>query len=94
VLGWSANELDDHSRDLLLERLREHGEASGLLLVLEPLAGSVSPWWKTWRRALAALGVAEGEFKRAVERPAWIRQMDKAAQLDHRMLGARWLAGP
>ena len=94
VLGWSANEMAEAEREALLERI---GRAIGFgarLVLFEPLAGASVPWWRTWREALEPLGVADFECKTPVALPEWIARLDKASGLDHRVLGARLLAGP
>ena len=64
------------------------------LLVLEPLAGRISPWWPALAAAFAARGCRTDELRIAWERPDWIETLDAAAGLDHREIGARILAGP
>lgn len=90
VLGWTANELDVDVRDALLGRLEAHLDDGGGLLLLEPVASGVVPWWPEWTARLAGAGAREGEFKLAVELPGWLRDMDRASGLDHRVLSARW----
>jgi SAM-dependent methyltransferase len=94
ALGWSANELAVRERDALLERLVRAIGFGARVVLLEPLAGSVVPWWPAWRAALAPLGVADFECKVPVALPEWIARLDKASGLDHRVLGARLLVGP
>lgn len=94
VLGWSANELAEAERDALLERLLRAIGFGARVVLLEPLAGAAVPWWRHWREALAPLGVEDFECKVPVALPEWIARLDKASGLDHRVLGARLLAGP
>lgn len=94
VLGWAVNELDPLARAGLLAGLRRVLAAGAQLLLLEPLAGPASPWWREWADALAPLGVEEPRHKLRVVLPEWIARLDRAAGLDHRVLGARVLAGP
>lgn len=94
VLGWAVNELDERSRNALGERLVRAIESGVRVLLLEPLASGVVPWWPEWGTELARLGVADIESKARVEVPEWIARVDRAAGLDHRVIGARVLAGP
>jgi len=94
VLGWAVNELDERARGALLAGLRRALGAGARLLLLEPLAGPASPWWREWADALAPLAVEEPRVKVRVALPEWIARLDRAAGLDHRVLGARVLVGP
>ena len=94
VLGWSANEMTARDRDELLERLVRAIGFGARVVLLEPLAGAAVPWWPAWRDVLTPLGVIEHECKVPVALPEWIARLDKASGLDHRVLGARLLAGP
>ena len=94
LLGWSANEMDERARDALLERIVRAIGFGTRILLFEPLAGSIVPWWPAWRAALAPLGLADFECKARVALPEWVARLDAASGLDHRVLGARALAGP
>ncbi len=86
VLGWVVNELEAHPRDELRERLRAALTRGARVVVAEPLARGVSPWWEAWGEALDARSET---VRLRVERPAWIEKMDLASGLDHSTLGAR-----
>ena len=94
VLGWVVNEMDERARADLLEVLARSLGAGVRLLVFEPLAGPAAPWWSEWAQRLGALGAEDGELRVRVVLPEWLAQLDRAAGLDHRLLGARLLAGP
>ncbi len=94
VLGWAVNELEESNRRALFQTLTGALEAGVALVLLEPLAGSAVPWWRPWALALDDRGVWEGTLKRSLARPEWIARLDKASGLDHRVIGARILAGP
>jgi len=91
LLAWTTNELADPARDELRGDLQRARERGARLLLLEPLSGRASPWWNDWCEALPE--IRNDTLKRRVTRPAWIAQMDKAAGLDHSVLGARLLVG-
>jgi SAM-dependent methyltransferase len=91
--GWAAGELEDSARDGLLRRLIAALRRGSPILVLEPLAGRASPWWTEWAKQLAPWGVRDELIRVAIERPSFIRDMDKAARLDHQVIGARVLVG-
>lgn len=94
LLAWVANEVPDDVRRTLLPALEAALRRGSRLLLVEPLAGSVSPWWPDWSAALRPLSVSDAELKQRVDLPPWLARMDHAAGLDHRTLGARLLAGP
>jgi len=94
VLGWAVNELDERSRNALGEHLVRAIESGVRVLLLEPLAGGVVPWWSEWCAELARLGVVDRESKARVALPEWITRVDRASGLDHRVVGARVLVGP
>jgi hypothetical protein len=94
VLGWVLNECDARTRDAVAERLAEAAGRGVSVLVAEPLAGFVAPWWDGLAQRLEPHGLHARIWKAPVVLPAWIRKMDRAAGLDHGTLGARLLAGP
>ena len=94
LLGWAVNELAERARDALLEAVAAALRTGAALLLLEPLAGPVTPWWPAWVQALAPRGVEERLLKVPVDLPEWLARLDAAAGLDHSVLGARVLAGP
>jgi SAM-dependent methyltransferase len=94
VLGWALNEFDEDAREKVVARLLDALGAGIRVLVLEPLAGSASPWWRAVAEALSARDVEEPRFKMRLSLPEWLARLDRAAGLHHRVLGARVLAGP
>lgn len=60
VLGWSVNELKDEARRTLLPVLLDLARAGASILVIEPMARRVTPWWDEWAATFGeARGVAE-----------------------------------
>jgi hypothetical protein len=94
LLAWVVNELDAPAREEIEHSLCDAIGRGCRVLVLEPLAGGVSPWWPDWSRRFRAEGLREEQVKLRVVLPAWIAKMDRASGLDHAALGARILAGP
>jgi len=94
VVGWCANELAEGARDALLARLLDAAARGAGVIVAEPLATAVTPWWRAWLGAFAPLGGAAREARLRVALPEALARLDRAAGLDHRELGARVLAVP
>lgn len=89
VAAYAMNELPDTARTSVEARLLEAAAAGTRVLVVEPIARSLTPWWNAFAgRAIAAGGRAD-EWRLAADLPPLLRLLDKAAGLDHRELTAR-----
>jgi hypothetical protein len=95
LAAFSANELTGEARDRLLQRLLDRAARGDAVLVVEPLAKSVAPWWAGWRDAFTRAGGRADEWRFRIELPAIVAKLDRAAGLDHRELTARslWIVG-
>ena len=91
VAAFAVNELDPPTRDCLLPRLLSHAERGGHVLVVEPLAGFVAPWWPAWERAFQSSGGRANEWRTPASLPAIVEKLDRAAGLNHRELTGRSL---
>jgi len=93
VAGWLANELTDDQRTHLLDRLLEARDRGAAVLVVEPIARSIAPWWETWARVVDHAGGRADEWRFEVALPELVRRLDRAAGLSHTPLTARslWL---
>lgn len=94
VVAWCANELPDAARDALLAALSEAAARGAGLVVAEPLATGVAPWWRAWVAAFASRGGHATEARVRLALPTYLARLDRAAGLDHRELGARVLWVP
>jgi SAM-dependent methyltransferase len=94
LAAFSLNEMSEAGRNSILERLVKRRRGGERLLVVEPLAGFVAPWWNGWRDAVVRGGGREDAWRFRVELPAIVAKLDRAAGLDHRELSGRslWLA--
>ena len=88
VAAFTVNELETAERDALLARLLGGG---GPLLIVEPLARGVSPWWEEWEAAFRDSGGRADEWRFRADLPPALKLLDRAAGLDHAQLTARSL---
>jgi len=93
VAGWVVNELEDRARTELLPRLVDLAARGVRVLIVEPIATSVSPWWPEWSAAFEAAGGRADEWRFRMELPQLVRRLDKAAGMRHDEVTARslWL---
>ena len=93
LLAFAVNEIaDDAERHALRTRLLAHAGAGGRVLIVEPLAGFVAPWWQEWQDAFAAAGGRADEWRVHAELPPIVEKLDRAAGLNHRELKGRSLS--
>jgi hypothetical protein len=103
VAAFTLNELNDSARDALLTQALNRGRDDrdrgnrprepNQVLVVEPVAGFVAPWWDRWKEAIVSAGGRSDEWRFRADLPALVAKLDRAAGLDHRVLTARslWL---
>ena len=93
LAAFTLNELPDPAREALLTRLVERAcQSQGdRVLIVEPIAGFVAPWWNKWRATFEASGGRADEWRVRPPLPAIVAKLDRAAGLDHRELTARSL---
>jgi hypothetical protein len=92
LLAFAVNEIADAAqRDALLTRLIDAASAGAHVVVVEPLAGFVAPWWNQWRDAFEHIGGHANEWRFRMALPPIVEKLDRAAGLNHRELKARTL---
>lgn len=91
VAGWVVNELSDEARGAFRELLLTQARRGVPVLIVEPIATRVSPWWPAWTEAFAPLGGRTDEWRFRVELPDLLKRFDRAAGLRHDELTARTL---
>lgn len=92
VAAFALNEMDDAARDQVLTGLIGHAGRGGQVLIVEPLAGFVAPWWATWQRRVEAAGGRADQWRARVSLPPLVEKLDRAAGLNHREIKGRSLA--
>jgi hypothetical protein len=91
LAAFTLNELADPARDAVLRDLFERAAAGDRVLIVEPLARGVAPWWNRWEREALAAGGRSDEWRFRLELPAIVTKLDRAAGLNHREVTGRSL---
>jgi hypothetical protein len=89
IAGWTINELAKADRDQLLDVVDQLLARGVTLVVLEPLARGVAPWWDEWAARLAPRNVRECDVKAEVDLPAPLDAFSEAAGFRKKELGVR-----
>ena len=92
IAGWAINELDPAARAGLLDIVDTLLARGVTLVILEPLARGVTPWWDEWAARLAPHGVHAGDVKLDVALPAPLAGFSTAAGFRKQELGVRVMA--
>ncbi len=95
LAAFTLNELPDAARETLLTRLLDRAAKGDRVLVVEPLAGFVAPWWKKWRAAVESSAGRADEWRIRADLPVIVAKLDRAAGLNHREITGRslWIPG-
>jgi len=95
IAAYVLNELPSDKRDRVLEQLFTAGAHGVRVLILEPIARAVTPWWDDAAVQAARAGGRTDEWRFREPLPPLLQILDKAAGLDHRELTVRsmWLPG-
>jgi hypothetical protein len=91
LAAFALNELSGESRSAMLERLLARAAGGDRVLIVEPLARGVAPWWNDAASRVQAAGGRADEWRFRAELPSIVTRLDRAAGLDHRELTARSL---
>jgi len=93
LLAWSVNELSEAQRDRLFGALTRLAEQRALILVIEPIARGITPWWPQWVEAAAITAPASRaqDWKFASALPPVLAQISDATGFKDRALSARSL---
>jgi len=91
VLGWSVNELDRARRDTLQSHLFKLIDRGCALLVVEPIATRLTPWFDDWARGFDAVGGRHDEWQFALDLPPDLAALDRDAGFAREGLKAKSL---
>jgi hypothetical protein len=91
IAAYTLNELSDERRRAVEIQLLESAARGTRVLIVEPIARAVTPWWDETAARIKALGGREDDWRFAVDLPPLLRLLDKSAGLHHQELTARSL---
>jgi SAM-dependent methyltransferase len=93
VAAFALNEVQDQARARVLVQVGREAARGSAVLVLEPLATRIAPWWEQWVRSFRSRGGRADEWHFDLELPEMVVRLGRSAGLDPRQLGARslWL---
>jgi hypothetical protein len=91
VTAYTVNELADDVRGGLLAELLRASRRGARVLIVEPIARRMAPWWGEWQSTFGEAGGRSDEWRFGTELPARQRELARAAGLDPRELTARTL---
>jgi hypothetical protein len=95
LAAYAINELADAVRTPMLSRLLQAHARGAAVLIVEPIARRMSPWWRAWEAAFVDAGGRADEWRFPLTLPGRQRDLARAAGLTVRELTARSLfAGP
>lgn len=89
VAGWMLNEVDEPSRSTLRSKLLQAVRDGMAVLIIEPIATRVSPWWSEWAEEFSHAGGRADTWRFPVELPDILQRFDRATGMNHRELTAR-----
>jgi methylase of polypeptide subunit release factors len=91
VAAYVLNELPDPTRQRLEDRLLAAADRGARVLVVEPIARAITPWWNDTAVRVAERGGRADEWRIAIDLPPLLKTLDHAAGLNHRELTFRTL---
>jgi hypothetical protein len=91
VAAWMLNELDATSRDAVRHTLLAACDVGARILVVEPIATRVSPWWDEWVRPFGRFNTRTDLWRFQTDLPDLLKRLDRATGMRHDELTARSL---
>jgi hypothetical protein len=91
VAAYVLNELPDAARTRLEDRLLDAAARGGRVLVIEPIARAIAPWWDDFATRVVGAGGRADEWRLPIDLPPLLEKFDRAAGLNHRELTFRSL---
>ena len=82
IAAYVLNELPDDARRRVEDDMVHAAERGGRILILEPLARGVAPWWRATAARITALGGRADEWRLPIDPPPAVRLLGTAAGLN------------
>lgn len=92
VCGWSLNELPTPKRTVAIDALMALASRGASVLVVEPVARRLVPWWDAFATRAVAAGGRSDEWRFPSALPPALADLDEAAGFDREALSARSVA--
>ncbi|MCA8914346.1 MAG: class I SAM-dependent methyltransferase [Planctomycetes bacterium] len=89
VAAFTINELDEQDRERVWAELEKQVKCGSRVLIIEPLATRIAPWWQDWAERAIAIGGRADEWHFEVDLPERVHLLGKSAGLKPERLGAR-----
>ena len=89
LLAYVVNELSEADREDLVDALKAAQAGGTRVLVIEPIARRVAPWWSRWQEIFTSRAGRADEWRVPSDLPQRQRELARAAGLDPRELTAR-----
>jgi SAM-dependent methyltransferase len=95
IAAYVLNELASDVRNHVLQQFLAATDRGVRVLILEPVARAVAPWWDDAAAQAVKAGGRTDQWRFPAHLPPLLQTLDKAAGLDHRELTVRsiWLPG-
>ena len=91
IAAYTLNELGDERRRAVEMQLLDAATRGTRVLIVEPIARAVTPWWDETAARVKGLGGREDDWRLPADLPPLLRLLDKSAGLHHQELTARSL---
>jgi SAM-dependent methyltransferase len=92
IAAYLLNEVPDELRQAIAAWLLDAGDRGAAVLIIEPIARTVSPWWDDVASRFVRAGGRADEWRFAVTLPPLLEKFDRAAGLRHGELTCRTIA--
>jgi SAM-dependent methyltransferase len=91
VAAYLLNELPEAARSRIEKHLIETATRGGRVLIIEPIARAIAPWWDDLAARFSSVGGQAEEWRLPIDLPPLLQKFDRAAGLNHRELTFRSL---